>query len=376
MKKKYTLKEELKPKDFRSLEIEYHDSYLKLHQTGYVKQLLNDFKMDNCNSVPTPITESLIKVITETPSSLTKEPNTNDFPMLTLCGRLLWLTRLSRFDICFVTNFLCRYMAVANKLDKLLPIAKRVLRYLKGAENVGLIYPIMKRTDLTVSAAVDSDFAADTTKKSTYCRFTYLDRCLINFTTKLQKTVATSTCNAEFNGIAEALTDVIYYRACVAELQGRFWPKELSPFAINYPPCDCPRALEMFKTASRTEPPPSIIMNDSASALAALAKAGATSKGTKNEVAKQAFAQDAVEKGVVVFQQQPGKKLSPDIQTKAVSPQLFTQQVQDAQPTEEEFQPKNCLLLDVNYDLCQPGEFRQLQPGEPGYDSSEELKFA
>ena len=119
-------------------------------------------------------------------------------------------------------------MAVANKLDKLLPIAKRVLRYLKGAAEVGLIYPIMKRNDLIVSGVVDSDFAGDTTKKSTYCRYTYLDRCLINFTTKLQKTVATSTCNAGFNGIAEAMTDVIYYRACTAELKGKFWPKELS----------------------------------------------------------------------------------------------------------------------------------------------------
>jgi len=141
-------------------------------------------------------------------------------------------------------------MAVANKLDKLLPIAKRVLRYLKGAADVGLIYPIMKRTDLIVSGVVDSDFAGDTTKKSTYCRYTYLDRCLINFTTKLQKTVATSTCNAEFNGIAEAMTDVIYYRACTAELKGKFWPKELSPFTVNYPLCDCPRAKKKAQPAA------------------------------------------------------------------------------------------------------------------------------
>ena len=376
MKKKYTLKEELNPKDFLSLEIEYHDTYLKLHQTGYVKQLLNDFKMDNCNSVPTPITESLVKVITETPNSLTNVSNTNDFPMLTLCGRLLWLTRLSRFDICFATNFLCRYMAVANKLDKLLPIAKRVLRYLKGAAEVGLIYPIMKQTDLIVSGVVDSDFAGDTTKKSTYCRYTYLDRCLINFTTKLQKTVATSTCNAEFNGIAEAMTDVIYYRACTAELRGKFWPKELSPFTINYPMCDCPRAKEMLKADNKPEPPPSVIKNDNAGAVAAIAKAGATAKGTKNEVAKLAFVQKCVELGIARLEHQPGADIVTDMGTKGVPPAAFAKKLQDAQPSEEEFKTARLMHLTVEQDTSDVETFNTHQPlpGDPGYDSDQGLK--
>ena len=192
---------------------------MKLHQTGYVNQLLTDFKMSNCNTVPTPITASQVKIITdlETPASLKDKPNVNEFPMLTLCGRLLWLVRLSRFDILFATNFLCRYMSVANKLEKLMPIVKRLLRYLAGTKDRGLIYPISNGTELTVSAQVDSDFSGDTTKKSTYCpsRYTYLDNCLINLCTKLQKSVATSTCNAEFNGITEAVTDILYTIVCV-----------------------------------------------------------------------------------------------------------------------------------------------------------------
>jgi len=173
LQKKYTLKVTYQPKDFLSLEIEYHPTHLKLHQTGYVNQLLTDFKMANCNPAPTPITASQVKVITETPASLKDQPNVNEFPMLTLCGRLLWLVRLSRFDILFATNFLCRYMSVANKLEKLMPIVKRILRYLAGTKDRGLIYPISKGTDLTVSAQVDSDFSGDTTKRSTYCRYTY-----------------------------------------------------------------------------------------------------------------------------------------------------------------------------------------------------------
>ena len=333
LQKKYTLKVTYQPKDFLSLEIEYHPTHMKLHQTGYVNQLLTDFKMTNCNPVPTPITASQVKVITETPASLKDQPNVNEFPMLTLCGRLLWLVRLSRFDILFATNFLCRYMSVANKLEKLMPIVKRILRYLAGTRDRGLIYPISKGTDLIVSAQVDSDFSGDTTKRSTYCRYTYLDNCLINFCTKLQKSVATSTCNAEFNGITEAVTDILYYRVCVENLKGRTWPLSLSPFAVNYPPCDCKRAKEIKEQLSKWKPaPPSVLFSDSQTAIACV-KNNKTTPGTKNETNKSAFVHEICNSGLVTMQHLDGTKLCPDAGTKALPPDQFEALINAAQPT-------------------------------------------
>ena len=84
LKEKYTLKVEYQPKDFLSLEIEYHKGYLKLHQTGYIEQMLKDFKMVDCNPTDTPITPAQVKSITETPASLKILKDVNDFPMLTL----------------------------------------------------------------------------------------------------------------------------------------------------------------------------------------------------------------------------------------------------------------------------------------------------
>ena len=334
LRKKYTLKVEYQPKDFLSLEIEYHPRYLKLHQTGYVQQILKDFHMTNCNPTSTPISASQVKVITETPSSLKDAKNVNDFPMLTLCGRLLWLTRLSRFDILFATNFLCRYMAVANKLDKLLPIAKRILRYLAGAQTFGLIYPLSKGTDLIVSSQVDSDFAGDITKRSTLCRFTYIDKCLVNFNTKLQKAVATSTCNAESNGITQAVIDIIFYRTFVDNLKGRTWPKSLSPFATSFPPCNCPLAQELKKQLLKWKPaPPSLLQSDSQTALACL-KNNSNSPGTKTETTNRTFVHNAYKAGLVDLQHIEGRRLTPDAQTKAVPPVLFEEHTRNAQPME------------------------------------------
>ena len=230
-------------------------------------------------------------------------------------------------------------MSVANKLEKLMPIVKRRLRYLAGTRDRGLIYPISNGTSLTVSAQVDSDFSGDTTKKSTYCRYTYLDNCLINFCTKLQKSVATSTCNAEFNGITEAVTDILYYRVCIENLKGRTWPLSLSPFAVNYPPCDCKRA-EAIKNQldSWTPAPPSVLFSDSQTAIACV-KNNKTTPGTKNETNKSAFVHEVCNSGLVSLQHCEGTKLCPDAGTKALAPEQFEALIISAQPTEESLKP-------------------------------------
>ena len=101
-----------------------------------------------------------------------------------------------------------------------------------------------------------------------------------------------------------------------------------------------PRAKEMLKANNEPEPPPSVIKNDNAGAVAAIAKAGATAKGTKNEVAKLAFVQKCVEMGIARLEHQPGADIVTDMGTKGVPPAAFAKKLQDAQPSEEEFQ--NC----------------------------------
>ena len=203
-------------------------------------------------------------------------------------------------------------MAVANKLDKLLPIAKRILRYLAGAQTFGLIYPLSKNTDLVISSQVDSDFAGDITKRSTFCRFTYLDKCLVNFNTTLQKSVATSTCNAESNGITQAVTDIIYYRTFVDNLKGRTWPKSLSPFATSFPPCNCPLSQELKKQLCQWKPaPPSLLLSDSQTAIACL-KNNSNSPGTKNEITNRTFVHNAYKAGLIDLQHIEGRKLTAD----------------------------------------------------------------
>ena len=243
-------------------------------------------------------------------------------------------------------------MAVANKLDKLLPIAKRILRYLAGAQTFGLIYPLSKSTDLVVSSQVDSDFAGDITKRSTFCRFTYLDKCLVNFNTKLQKSVATSTCNAESNGITQAVTDIIYYRTFVDNLKGRTWPKSLSPFATSFPPCNCPLSQELKKQLCQWKPaPPSLLQSDSQTAIACL-KNNSNSPGTKNEVTNRTFVHQAIKAGLIDLQHIEGRKLTADAQTKAVPNTLFDEHTKNAQINEDTLRDEPQLLL-----MSGPDEF-------------------
>ena len=166
-----------------------------------------------------------------------------------------------------------------------------------------------------------------------------MDNCLINFCTKLQKSVATSTCNAEFNGITEAVTDILYYRVCIENLKGRTWPLSLSPFAVNYPPCGCRRAKEIKEQLALWTPaPPSVLFSDSQTAIACV-KNNKSTPGTKNETNKSAFVHEVCNSGLVSLQHCEGTKLCPDAGTKALAPEQFETLITAAQPTEDSLKP-------------------------------------
>ena len=79
-----------------------------------------------------------------------------------------------------------------------LSAAKRILRYLKGTENFGLLYNIRNR-DLKISGYSDSDFARDINdRKSTSEQIFLLGGLPITWNTVKQRVMVLSTCEAEY----------------------------------------------------------------------------------------------------------------------------------------------------------------------------------
>ncbi|KAJ9544737.1 hypothetical protein OSB04_024444 [Centaurea solstitialis] len=118
-----------------------------------------------------------------------------------MIGSLLYLTA-SRPDIMFSTCIWARFQA--NPKESHLSAVKRILRYLKKTPSLGLWYPLNSGFDLL--AYTDSDYGGcQVDRKSTYGRGK-----LINWSSKKQNCVSTSTAEAEYVATASYCSQALW----------------------------------------------------------------------------------------------------------------------------------------------------------------------
>ncbi|XP_074578540.1 secreted RxLR effector protein 161-like [Curcuma longa] len=117
-------------------------------------------------------------------------------------GSLLYLTA-SRPDILFAVGMCARYQSCAKESH--LSAVKRILRYLKGTQNVGLWYPRTETFDLVGYS--DSDYAGcKLDRKSTSGGCQFLGSSLVSWMSRKQHCVALSTIEAEYIAMGECVS--------------------------------------------------------------------------------------------------------------------------------------------------------------------------
>ena len=80
-------------------------------------------------------------------------------------------------------------------------VVNQILRYLKGSLGKGLLFS--KNGILSIEGYTDADWVGDqTTRKSTYGYFTFVEGNLVTWRSKKKKVVARSSVEAEFQGMA------------------------------------------------------------------------------------------------------------------------------------------------------------------------------
>ena len=117
-----------------------------------------------------------------------------------LVGSLIYLT-LTRPDISYPVRMVSRYMSNPKKPH--LDAVKRILRYVKGTINFGILYK--KTKDCQVMGYCDADYAGDCgTQRSTIRYFFSLGSGPISWCSKRQPTMALSSTEAEYRSAAMA----------------------------------------------------------------------------------------------------------------------------------------------------------------------------
>lgn len=94
--------------------------------------------------------------------------------------------------------------------------AKRVLRYLAGTKDVGLVYTKSKDSIVGYS---DADWGNDPADRRSFSGYSFiLSNAAISWRSQKQQTVALSTAEAEYVSLAEAFKEAVHLRNLMIEI--------------------------------------------------------------------------------------------------------------------------------------------------------------
>ncbi len=207
--RKYELVERKKANWYLKLEIKRDRGrkQLSINQRQYIEEILKDFNMQDCHPVKNPMELGWTKTEEDRPQEMTRYRE--------LVGKLTYLAMWSRPDIAFATNKLAR--ANNNPTAAHYQALKRILRYLKGTMDVELI--VGGSEPCRIEVYVDADLAGDVdTRKSTSGVIVRLGNSTVCWNSKLQKSVALSTMEAEYMATALGTQQAIWIKAFLKEI--------------------------------------------------------------------------------------------------------------------------------------------------------------
>ena len=261
----------------------------------YVQTALQRFGLGQCRSVSTP---EAVGMRNEQGDPRLDVPADRQRYM-EITGTLMYAAISSRPDISNAVHYLACNTVAPTARHML--AAERVLRYLSGTKEVGLVFGSRnggKQADsrtATVECSVyaDADWAGDRAdRKSITGWVAMINGDPISWCSKKQTVVALSTAEAELYAEAAAIQEVFWVRDMIAE-------------------------LGLASSEAST------VLGDNQSAIA-VSKNGIKGERTKHVAVKYAFITDSIESGAVRLKWIPTREQLADIFTKPLDVQTFT----------------------------------------------------
>src|SRR5579862_7287268 len=267
---------------FLGMEIEYgEDGSVKLHQEGYLCNLLKRYGMQDCNPISMPLDTS-VKLTKATDM----EPLADSKEYASIVGGLMFAVCVTRSDIMCAVGQLSQFL---NKsISRYLLAAKHILHYLKGTLNLSIRY---RHPVTSLVGFSDADWAGNLdTRRSTTAYVVMLNNGAVVWRSQRQPSVALSTIEAEYMALMEATKELIWMRGFLKELG----------YGSDNDPTD--------------------LFTDNQSALA-LSKNPVSHARAKHIDIRHHFIRDAIQDNVVWVQHIPTEDMTADSLTKALGRQ-------------------------------------------------------
>ena len=269
---------------------------ITLDQELYVTKALERYGLQECKPCSTP--EATGHAEAESPAL----GKADHHLFQEIVGTEMYAAISCRPDISHAVHSLASAMQAPTEWH--LVAAKRVLRYLSGTKEVGLVFGSRNGSEagesrghqaqlqVDVCAFADADWANDKAdRKSITGWVAKVSGDPVSWTSKKQRTVAQSTCEAELYAEAAAVQEVLWLRGLMKELG-----------------LHCSMG--------------SVVHGDNQSTIA-LSKNGVRSERTKHVDVKYHFVTETVEAGTVQLKWIPTTEQQADIFTKALAAPVF-----------------------------------------------------
>ncbi|UYV61953.1 hypothetical protein LAZ67_1007155 [Cordylochernes scorpioides] len=173
-----------------------------LTQRAYIKSLLERFNLQEGREVSTPM-ETRPELLEEE-----DEENCQDLPYRELIGGLLYISQRTRSDIAYEVSQLARYCSKYTR--KHWVAAKRIFRYTKSSEHLGITY---RRTGEQLCVYSDADWGTNLEdRKSTSGYVVMFAGAPILWRSSKQTVTALSTMEAEYISLSSSVREVTRIR--------------------------------------------------------------------------------------------------------------------------------------------------------------------
>jgi hypothetical protein len=270
--------------EYLGLEVkQLEDGLVFVNQAGYDKKVIEKFRMEHSKAVTTPA--DISRNESSAADTVVKQP---EVPFREAVGSLMYLAVGTRPDIAFAVGRVSQHLSNFTLEDW--KDVKRILRYIKGTADMGLLFKAgCDKQQIVVYS--DADFAGDANSRKSTSGFVLL-YCATSIVwgSKRQRIVALSTMEAEYIAASHATQETMWLNRLSRELVGDM------------------------------ETP--ILLVDNQSAIS-FAKNAEVKQRSKHIDVRYHFIRDKVNSGEIVISYIPNEENTADILTKALCREKF-----------------------------------------------------
>ena len=187
---------------------------LTLSQEKYASEVLDRFQMTNCKGKDTPIETGVKLSVQMRPQTEKEQEEMKRIPYRQAVGSLMYLMVSTRPDLAAAVGIVSRFGE--NPCPNHWRAVKWIIQYLRNTKNLGLTFRRQGSVSLTGYCDSNHNGCVDTSR-STTGYIMKLGGAGVSWCSRRQKTVALSSCEAEYMAACEATREATWEVALLTE---------------------------------------------------------------------------------------------------------------------------------------------------------------